>query len=89
MFILIFKIVRDVKFYQNEEKKEEMENPETVINRYSETQKEQNLQTVDEIQAIAHGWLKKMRYMIVQLQSNKAVDTTDFKCDKCQYKKFY
>lgn len=76
-------------FYENEERQEEMENPETFIHKYSETQREQNQQVVDEIQAVAHDWLKKMRYMIVQLRLNKATDTTDFKCKKCDFKKFW
>lgn len=78
-----------MEFYENEEKKEEMENPDGFINRYSDTQREQNQQVVDEIQAVAHDWLKKMKYMIVQLRLNKNIDTTDFQCEKCDYKKFY
>ena len=76
-------------FYENEEKKKEMENPDCFINRYSDTQREQNQQVVDEIQAVAHDWLKKMKYMIIQLQLNKDIDTTDFQCEKCNFKKFY
>lgn len=78
-----FQLLRDVAFYEKEEK----ENP-MGGHPYADAQRSQNQLVVDEIQAVAHDWLFKMKYMIVQLRINKTLDTTDFKCNRCEYKNF-
>ena len=64
------------------------EEDRSLVENEKMSQRNQNQDIVDEVQAVSRHWLYNMKYLIAELKRDETLNTANLQCRQCNYKNF-